>query len=221
MQMPWYKHGSVDKWVCGDQRPGWVKVRSVLLDALIGLAHLHESGILHGDVKPPNILVDDRERGRLADFDISIDTKERTSARVIIGSRATTMYATALGMTFDFAAPELQSSKQATKHTDMFAYGKTVLCLQAHCEPGAPEAFHDKARGQTAALVKDLTLDDPKSRPAAKHVIERSPFFAILNDVRIRDSRVCLLCEMNGDEGNKDADVGIECSEGTSPAARA
>jgi serine/threonine protein kinase len=180
MQMPWYKHGSVDKWVCGDQRPGWVKVRSVLLDALIGLAHLHESGILHGDVKPPNILVDDRERGRLADFDISIDTKERTS-RVIM---TTTMRATALGMTIDFAAPELKTSKQVTKHTDMFAYGKTVQCLHEHCEPGAQEAFHDRARGQTAALVKDLTLDDPKSRPAAKHVIERSPFFAILNDVR-------------------------------------
>jgi hypothetical protein len=59
-----YKHGSVDKWVCGHQRPGWVKVRSVHLDALISLAHLHENGILHGDVKPPNILVDDRERGR-------------------------------------------------------------------------------------------------------------------------------------------------------------
>ncbi len=77
--------------MCGDQRPGWVKVRSVLLDALLGLAHLHEHGILHGDVKPPNILVDDRERGRLADLDISIDTKERTSGRVI--ARAMTMCA--------------------------------------------------------------------------------------------------------------------------------
>jgi hypothetical protein len=212
MQMPWYKHGSVDQWVFGDQRPGWVKVRSVLLDALLGLAHLHENGILHGDVKPPNILVDDRERGRLADFDISIDTKERTSGRVI--AREMTMCATALGMTFDFAAPELQSSKQATKHTDMFAYGKTVHCLQGHCEPGPQEDFYDKARGHTAALVEDLTLEDPKRRSSAKHVIERSPFFAILNDVRMRASKVCLLCDMNGDEWNKDADAGIECSEG-------
>jgi hypothetical protein len=67
---------------------------------------------------------------------------------------------------------------------------------------------------KSSALVKDLTLDDPKSRPAAKHVIERSPFFAILNDVCMRDSRVCLLCEMMGDDSKKDADAGIECSEG-------
>jgi len=50
----------------------------VLLDALVFM-HLHENGILHGDIKPPNILVDDRERGRLSDFDISIDTKEHIS----------------------------------------------------------------------------------------------------------------------------------------------
>jgi hypothetical protein len=78
MQMPWYEKGSLDKWVCSDQQPAWPKVRSVLLDALIGVSHLHVHKIIHGDVKPANILVDSRERGRLSDFDISMDTQERT-----------------------------------------------------------------------------------------------------------------------------------------------
>jgi hypothetical protein len=34
VQMPWYQHGSLDKWVDSNQRPKWRKVRSVLLDAL-------------------------------------------------------------------------------------------------------------------------------------------------------------------------------------------
>ena len=54
----------------------------------------------------------------------------------IIRKTTTTMRATALSMTSDFAAPKVQASGQATKHTDMFAYGKTVSCLQDHCEPG-------------------------------------------------------------------------------------
>jgi hypothetical protein len=114
MQMPWYENGSLDKWVAGENGPDWQKVRSVLLDTLLGLVHLHDNGVIHSDVKPANVLVDSRERGRLADFDISIDTKDTSlvSSRVM---HNTTMLATARGWTQDFAAPELRTSGQATK----------------------------------------------------------------------------------------------------------
>ena len=60
MQMPWYEHGSLGAWVHGNQAPAWSKVRSVLLDALLGVEHLHGNRIIHGDIKPANILVDGR-----------------------------------------------------------------------------------------------------------------------------------------------------------------
>jgi serine/threonine protein kinase len=134
LQMPWYDNGTLEQWAGGDSRPEWTQVRSVLLDVLIGLVHLHAHGVIHGDVKPANILVDARERGLLADFDISIDTKSRTSAPHV--TRKSTIGAMALGMTVGFAAPELQTSGQATRYTDMFAYGKTVSQVGAQCEPG-------------------------------------------------------------------------------------
>ena len=118
VQMPWYQNGPLDKWVDSDQGPKWPKVRNVLLDALLGLAHLHDNGIIHSDVKPQNILIDSRERGCLADFDISIDTKVRTSAAHINAN--TTMRGTQDAWTAGFA-PELVSSRQATRHTDIFA----------------------------------------------------------------------------------------------------
>ena len=66
MQMPWYEKGALGAWAAGESRPPWTQVRSVLLDALQGLAHLHANGVIHGDVKPANILVDGLLRGRLA-----------------------------------------------------------------------------------------------------------------------------------------------------------
>jgi hypothetical protein len=190
-------------------------VRSVLLDALVGLVHLHAHGVIHGDVKPANILVDARERGLLADFDISIDTKSRTSAaHVTRKSQRSTVCATALGMTAGFAAPELQTSRQATRHTDMFAYGKTVSQVGAQCEPGDAAAAQEaedilnQARGQAAALVGTLTAPLPSDRPSAEAATQH-PFFTILGAACQRISKTCSICFCLADSA-----AGAECSEG-------
>ena len=215
MQMPWYEKGALGAWAAGESRPPWAQVRSVLLDALQGLAHLHANGVIHGDVKPANILVDGRERGRLADFDISIDTKTRTSAASVM--RKSTVRATAQGMTLDFAAPELKTSGKATRHTDMFAFGKTVDDVRGRCEPegaaGAGAGVGEQARGQTAGFVDALTAPSPQDRPSAEDAT-RVPFFSILKDACQRSSKTCVLCDLNGDEALKSASAGVECCEG-------
>jgi tRNA A-37 threonylcarbamoyl transferase component Bud32 len=212
LQMPWYQHGSLDQWVDSDQRPIWPKVRSVLLDALLGLAHLHDHGVIHSDVKPQNILVDSRERGCLADFDISIDTKARTCAAHLDANK--TMRGTQDAWTAGFAAPELISSRHATRHTDIFAYGKTVHAVNSRCEPDDGADNHgNMGRGQTAELISALTSRDPESRPPAKDAM-KWPFFAVLKDVSRKVTQTCALCEMNGDDAVYGADEGIQCSEG-------
>jgi serine/threonine protein kinase len=212
LQMPWYDNGTLEQWAGGDSRPEWTQVRSVLLDALVGLVHLHAHGVIHGDVKPANILVDARERGLLADFDISIDTKSRTSAAHV--TRKSTIRAIAQGMTAGFAAPELQSSGQATRHTDMFAYGKTVSQVGAQCEPGdaaaarGAEIILNQARGQAAALVGALTAPSPSDRPSAEAATQH-PFFTILGAACQRISKTCDICFCLADSA-----AGVECSEG-------
>jgi serine/threonine protein kinase/tetratricopeptide (TPR) repeat protein len=56
-------------------------VRAVLwigLRLAEGLAHAHEHGILHQDLKPANILLTDEGQPMLLDFNLSADTKRRT-----------------------------------------------------------------------------------------------------------------------------------------------
>ena len=57
-------------------REGWTAAHpgaliEIVADVLEGLAHAHERGVTHRDVKPANILVDRSGRGRLTDFGIA------------------------------------------------------------------------------------------------------------------------------------------------------
>ena len=57
-------------------RDGWTGSHpsgliQVVADVLDGLAHAHQRGVTHRDVKPANILVDHSGRGRLTDFGIA------------------------------------------------------------------------------------------------------------------------------------------------------
>jgi hypothetical protein len=97
LQMPFFEHGSLDKWI-GAEAPTWQAVRTVLLDVVGALEYLHSASIVHCDVKPSNILVSTGCRGRLADFDISVDETMRTTKLFA---------ATRIGYTAGFDAPEL------------------------------------------------------------------------------------------------------------------
>lgn len=80
LQMPFFEHGTLDVWITSEA-PEWRAVRTVLLDIATALEYLHSSSVVHCDVKPANILIAANCRGRLADFDISVDYATRTSTR--------------------------------------------------------------------------------------------------------------------------------------------
>jgi hypothetical protein len=145
-------------------------------------------------------------------FDISIDTKARTSAAHLTAN--TTIRGTQDAWTADFAAPELISSRHATRHCDIFAYGKTVHAVKSHCEPEERADTHgNMGRGQTAQFISALTSCDPELRPPAKKAMQ-DPFFTVLKDVSRKVTQTCALCEMSGNDAVYGADEGIQCSEG-------
>ncbi|XP_021827282.1 G-type lectin S-receptor-like serine/threonine-protein kinase LECRK2 [Prunus avium] len=58
----------------GDSRPSWYRRRDIALGTARGLFYLHEqcsSQIIHCDIKPQNILLDDSFTARIADFGIA------------------------------------------------------------------------------------------------------------------------------------------------------
>ena len=150
----------VAEYIQGQDLQDWYEEREgdeaalvlVLAQICRALSYLHSRGVLHGDVKPQNILVGEEagsgdHRVKLVDFGLASQV-DRSSRKGISG-------------TLDFMAPEMKRMGGApTVATDLYSLGATMASLLP------PEST-------LTELARWLTADEPDQRPhRAMEVIE-------------------------------------------------
>ncbi|MFE1250974.1 protein kinase [Streptomyces sp. NPDC058735] len=133
------------------------------------LAHAHESGIVHRDVKPSNILLDPSGRPHLTDFGISrlLDATTRTATGTLTGTAA-------------YLSPEQVLGRPVGPPADIYALGLVLLeSLSGRLEYGGgpleaaiarlhrPPALPDFLPDDFAALLRGMTSLQEGDRPTA------------------------------------------------------
>ncbi|CAL8998551.1 unnamed protein product [Prunus brigantina] len=112
-------NGSLASFVFGDPVPHWYQRRQIALGIARGLLYLHEecsSQIVHCDIKPQNILLDDYFTARISDFGL---------AKLLRMDQTRTM--TAIRGTKGYVAPEWFRSLPITVKVDVYSYGILLL----------------------------------------------------------------------------------------------
>ena len=123
-------------------------VAQILIDMALGLSHVHESGFMHLDFKPENILVSHSGNVRLIDFDLAQPILEKP--KKMSGNPGTPGY----------MSPEQLQGKPIDARVDIFAYGVAAYELLTGRKPFP---------GETAAEILGGQLEPAGPIPPREH----------------------------------------------------
>ncbi|KAA0169891.1 hypothetical protein FNF28_01828 [Cafeteria roenbergensis] len=147
---------------------------SVLHDVACGMQFVHEQGIVHCDLKPSNILLDEHSHARVCDFGLSQVAAHRTAARAqgtqqymapeLLTTAPVVMDAAVDVFAFGVMAWEACTGKQA--FAGVFAHDDMARGVRDGIRPPIPHA----APRALADLLESCWHGDPTMRPTFAEV---------------------------------------------------
>lgn len=178
-----------------ETKPNWEERIQICINVARGILYLHEeceTQIIHCDIKPENILMDDQKRAKIADFGLS---------KLLMPNQTRTY--TGLRGTRGYLAPEWHKNMAITVKADVYSFGIVLLeiiCCRRSVDLEVPEdqvvlanwVFNWFENGEVGKLVKDEDgggNDDQVEEEKLKKIIKvgalvhpRRPFTSTFNE---------------------------------------
>lgn len=166
LAMPVYGNGSLSSLM--DKK--FLTVREIVkysLEILSGLSYIHSKGMIHLDLKPTNILIDDSGKARITDFGLSRFINEHGFANQL------------LNYTLHFD-PQLFKSDQRDIYADIYQFGLLLyrMCngnyvLQEQSQLLGIESLEDLERNVSLGKFPDRTYYRPHIPMKLQKVIKK------------------------------------------------
>ncbi|KAK8843106.1 hypothetical protein M9Y10_025297 [Tritrichomonas musculus] len=144
----------------------------ICIEVAFGMKHLHQSGMIHRDLKIDNIMLNSILEAKIIDFDlVHIDDKDDQSLTKGVG-------------TLDYMSPEMLNNEKYDNKTDVYSYGIVVFVLLTGHLPKQnmtdkmnkkPIKFPRHSSSLTSEgieVINKCTAFEPKDRPSFSEILE-------------------------------------------------
>ncbi|MBJ2130921.1 serine/threonine protein kinase, partial [Alteromonas sp. IB21] len=130
---------------CQREQPNETTKLTMFLQILDAICHAHNSQILHRDLKPHNIMVDQDQQIKVVDFGI---------ARLISQNQSDTTNLYLRAVSFNYCSPEHMDGRPVTSTSDIFSLGRVLFQLLTQ---QVPNHFEFNEQLENANLSRVLT----------------------------------------------------------------
>jgi serine/threonine protein kinase len=138
----------------------YLRIVPVLIEVADILNYAHQRGLVHRDVKPANVLVDDTGTVRLVDFGMA----------AVLGTAG----GPAPGSPFT-SSPQQLSGESAVVADDVYSLGAMAYELLSGYPPGYPEFDLGRARVQMPAMLRPRRPAPPRLVQLVMQMLARDP----------------------------------------------
>lgn len=112
ISMPYYKNGSLQD-IIQDRNLTVREIVKYSLDILSGIYYIHKNQVLHCDIKPSNILIDENNCAVLTDFGLAVDINADGVGKL-------------KNVYYKHIAPEQCASSKVDVYVDIYQFGSTL-----------------------------------------------------------------------------------------------
>ena len=136
------------------------EVIDIMTQLTDGIAHAHESYIIHRDIKPQNIMIEDDGRIKITDFGIAmaLNATQLTQTNSVMGS-------------VHYLPPEQASGKSATVKSDIYSLGILMYELLTGNVPFKGDNAVEIALKHMKEKIPSIRKQDPSIPQAVENII--------------------------------------------------
>ncbi|XP_061126788.1 hormonally up-regulated neu tumor-associated kinase homolog A [Syngnathus typhle] len=172
--------GDLMERICDKKRLPEKEVRRYTRQILAAVAHLHQHGVVHRDLKIENFLLDQHNNIKIVDFGLSNTVKSESLPPELLSTQCGSPA---------YAAPELLAHRKYGPKVDVWSVGVSVFAMLTGTLPFTVEPFniknlhHKMLHGDIAHIPSDISKGavtfvlslleaDPEKRPSIRAAME-------------------------------------------------